>query len=78
MYRLLRDDIIAVYNCAPPTNLATLSRIRASTPVPREKACPADVAVLVAKWLFAEQDLTYWNFSGRNMLFNYLDEEGLL
>ena len=24
------------------------------------------------KWLFIEQDITYWNFSGRNMLYKGL------
>lgn len=26
------------------------------------------------KWLFIEQDMTYWNWSGRNMLYSYLSE----
>ena len=29
------------------------------------------------KWLFIEQDVTYWNWSGRNMLFSALQSKGL-
>ena len=32
----------------------------------------------VIKWLFLEQDITYWNFSGRNMLYNGLKEVKLV
>jgi nucleoside-diphosphate-sugar epimerase len=28
-----------------------------------------EVVAKAAKWLFIEQDLTYWNFSGRGMLY---------
>ncbi len=31
---------------------------------------PYAVMLLALKWLFIEQDLTYWNFSGREMLYN--------
>lgn len=30
------------------------------------------------KWLFIEQDITYWNWSGRRMLMSGLEEKGLL
>lgn len=29
---------------------------------------PTDLILFVIKWLFIEQDITYWNFSGRAML----------
>lgn len=38
---------------------------------------PIEVILKSIKWLFIEQDITYWNWSGRNMLFNKLKEEGL-
>lgn len=37
-----------------------------------------DVVLLSLKWLFIEQDLTYWNFSGRARLFEAIQEEGLV
>ncbi|MEG2396917.1 MAG: hypothetical protein RSB11_07785, partial [Oscillospiraceae bacterium] len=36
------------------------------------------VILLAAKWLFIEQDMTYWNWSGRNMLWSGLKEAGLV
>lgn len=32
----------------------------------------------IIKWLFIEQDVTYWNWSGRNMLYLSLKENNLL
>lgn len=31
---------------------------------------PVDMICKCIKWLFIEQDITYWNWSGRNMLYN--------
>ena len=31
---------------------------------------PVEIILLAIKWLFIEQDMTYWNWSGRNMLWN--------
>ena len=31
---------------------------------------PTDILCETIKWLFVEQDVTYWNFSGRNMFYN--------
>ena len=38
---------------------------------------PIALLLLAVKWLFIEQDITYWNWSGRYMLLNKLKEEGL-
>lgn|SRR5574344_542470 len=39
---------------------------------------PVQIILLAIKWLFIEQDITYWNFSGRNMLMNRLKTEKLV
>lgn len=39
---------------------------------------PYQVMLLALKWLFIEQDLTYWNWSGRQMLYNKLKEKSLV
>ena len=39
---------------------------------------PIAIILLAIKWLFIEQDITYWNWSGRNMLYNHLIEMGLV
>ena len=38
---------------------------------------PLVILLLAIKWLFLEQDITYWNFSGRAMLMNGLWEQKL-
>lgn len=36
------------------------------------------IVLLAIKWLFIEQDVTYWNWSGRAMLMNKLIKDGLV
>ena len=38
---------------------------------------PLAILLLAIRWLFIEQDITYWNTSGRAMLMNHLMGEGL-
>lgn len=38
---------------------------------------PIEAILKSIKWLFIEQDVTYWNWSGRNMLYSALKENGL-
>ncbi len=67
-----------VYGCKGRVNLKAITELIAEPAIAGADGCPADAAVLVAKWLFAEQDLTYWNNSGRAMFFNKLRAEGLM
>lgn len=39
---------------------------------------PITLILYCIKWLFIEQDITYWNYSGRNMLFSHLQNNGLV
>lgn len=39
---------------------------------------PIALILLAIKWLFIEQDITYWNWSGRRMLMDGLSERGLV
>lgn len=39
---------------------------------------PIAVILCSIKWLFIEQDITYWNWSGRFMLFRHLQDESLV
>jgi hypothetical protein len=34
-----------------------------------KKGYPVEAILLAIKWLMIEQDITYWNWSGRNMLY---------
>lgn len=38
---------------------------------------PIEAILKSIKWLFIEQDVTYWNWSGRNMLYSVLKEKDL-
>jgi hypothetical protein len=38
---------------------------------------PIEAILKSIKWLFIEQDVTYWNWSGRSMLFSALHDKGL-
>ena len=49
------DDIYATYE----TDLVSLNQ-----------GLPPDLILKVVKWLFIEQDIRYWNWSGRNMFMN--------
>ena len=40
-------------------------------------ARPLSILLLAIRWLFIEQDITYWNTSGRSMLMNHLLEQDL-
>lgn len=42
-----------------------------------DQCYPIELILKLLKWLFAEQDATYWNHSGRNMLFLKLQQDGL-
>ena len=39
---------------------------------------PIEIILLALKWLFIEQDITYWNYSGRNRLYNELKNLNLV
>ncbi|MCQ2087083.1 MAG: hypothetical protein MJZ37_03315 [Bacilli bacterium] len=39
---------------------------------------PIEIIILCVKWLFIEQDMTYWNWSGRQMLFDGLKNNNLI
>ena len=39
---------------------------------------PIEIILLAIKWLFMEQDCAYWNYSGRAMLYDILQKNGLI
>ncbi len=36
---------------------------------------PTEMLLKILKWLFIEQDITYWNYDGRYMLWNAINEK---
>lgn len=42
------------------------------------KEHPIEIIILAVKWLFMEQDCAYWNYSGREMFYTALKDNGLV
>ena len=66
-FALLKDLVAKVYNCQDITKDEINN-------CDFKGGMPTEMLLLVLKWLFIEQDITYWNRSGREMLFNGLLE----
>lgn len=60
LYEILIFQIENIYNCLP-YNLQTISF---------STGLSTDILFETIKWLFVEQDITYWNYSGREMFYN--------
>lgn len=67
-YALLAEKIISIYNCENDSQITEDLR---SLDLPVGYLLPEEVC-LTLKWLFIEQDITYWGYSGRAKLYNYL------
>ena len=63
----LKGLITQIYNCEEP-NEDIINSCRFTT------GLPLDLLLYTIKWLFLEQDMTYWNQSGREMNYNGLME----
>ena len=71
----LKEDLFAavsdVYDCVEPDeimeNRSALNGVRTGLPM--------DKLLKIIKWLFIEQDLTYWLQTGRNMLMAAIEEK---
>jgi hypothetical protein len=70
MYKKASNIIQRIYNCED-ISLGEFGNLQF------EVGYPVDGILMSIKWLFIEQDVTYWNWSGRAMLFNGLLEKGL-
>jgi hypothetical protein len=67
LFQRAKRIIDAVFNCEEV-------REEVFDEFPFQSGHPFDLIVKCIKWLFIEQDITYWNWSGRNMLYNGLRE----
>lgn len=76
-YPAIQEAIESVYKCNKLPNLKRFS-LFVSAPLSGGDRCPADVALLATKWLFVEQDVTYWNNSGRRMFYEELQAQQLI
>ena len=62
-YKYLFVALRAIYDCAY-VNLEPLNSVHFKS------GFPCDLLIKTLKWLFIEQDIRYWNYSGRDMLWN--------
>jgi len=60
-----------IYHCKP-YNSQTVNGLFFSDYEGRRH--PLEIILLAVKWLFIEQDITYWNWSGRGMLWNVIKD----
>lgn len=65
MYAQLYNLLLKVYNCHDVTDDEFVG-------IEFETGYPTDHIVKVMKWLFIEQDIRYWNYSGRSMTWSIL------
>ncbi|QNL23180.1 DNA adenine methylase [Hyphobacterium sp. CCMP332] len=65
-YDKLKQLISKVFNCQNISN----SEVKA---ISFKEGLKAETLLLVIKWLFIEQDVTYWNYSGRQKFMDALN-----
>lgn len=66
-FEIVNDAIEQIYYCVDPANISLTNLANNSIGIIK-----IETILKVIKWLFIEQDITYWSFSGRAMLFNGL------
>lgn len=61
-YKILHNAINDVYNCKDPNSvLSNIDNLSFNV------GYDVDMILKVVKWFFIEQDIRYWNYSGRTM-----------
>jgi len=64
LYNELKIQIDKIYNCQSPDKFEFNFGIGLDT----------EILLECIKWLFVEQDVTYWNYSGRAMFYSKIQE----
>ncbi|QCR22855.1 hypothetical protein [Pontibacter sp. SGAir0037] len=66
-YQKVRPLLTSLYDCQElqPSDYNSLNF---------KTGYPIDMMLKAIKWLFIEQDITYWNWSGRSMFYTSLNE----
>ena len=68
-YKRVADLIKEIYHCRPVSDTEM-------TAITFQSGHSVEVVLRVIKWLFIEQDVTFWNWSGREMFYSKLCEVG--
>lgn len=74
-YEKVKKEVIKIFN-TEDTNIESVKDIYFKDFENIER--PIAIILLATKWLFIEQDITYWNWSGRNMLMESIKSGGLI
>jgi hypothetical protein len=64
LYNSLIAQVDLIFNCQQPTKVNFAFKSGHSS----------ELILECVKWLFVEQDVTYWNYSGRSMFYNAIKE----
>ena len=64
LYNEMKVQIEKIYNCLNPDNVDFNFEV----------GIDSEILLECIKWLFVEQDVTYWNYSGRAMFYNGIQE----
>lgn len=64
LYLIFKQQIDRIYNCEIPERVA----------FEFETGYNSEIILECLKWLFAEQDITYWHYSGRRMFYEAINE----
>ena len=74
IYPTISQTIKDIYHCKPVSLNLTGATFRDHD----NNEHPIEIILLAIKWLFMEQDCAYWNYSGRAMFYNVLQENSLV
>lgn len=64
LYLEFKEEIDRIYDCEIPERVD----------FEFESGYNSEIILECLKWLFAEQDITYWHYSGRRMLYDAINE----
>ena len=74
VYPSIAQNLQQIYHCIPISLVPTGATFRDYA----GNKHPIEIILLAVKWLFMEQDCAYWNYSGRAMFYDVLQENELI
>jgi len=71
-FSVLLETITALYSCSEND----VDRLLEKTDLQRgfQAGAKVDILLKIVKWMFIMEDIVYWNYQGRSMLYNALKE----
>jgi len=72
-FRVLLEAVDNLYNCSE-NDVDRLLQRYPNLQVSFRKGAKVDILLKVLKWMFIMEDIVYWNYRGRSMLFNAIKE----